>query len=199
MDDLIVDEEEAEPRFLLVGIEGLQATSLPGILETIKPAAVLVDAEAVDALRTLAVDHGVALLARDDANLARQVDGIMLSDPSRVPALRSTLDQQSSERLIIGAEVGHSRHDAMVAGEEGADVIAFGQLDGAFDDTVVEIVTWWRDVTIMPCLAYADSTEAAAKLAKIGTDFIGVQPAIWRQSGDPIETAEELQAAIARI
>ena len=172
----------------------------PGVLETIKPAAIFVNkADAGDALRALASDHDVALLARDDADLALEIDGIMLSDPSRVPALRSTFDRRSGDRLILGAEVGLSRHDAMIAGEEGADVVAFGQRDAPPDDAVIELVAWWRNVTIMPCLAYADSVKTAAKMAEIGTDFIGVQSVVWRQDGDPLKTAEELQAAIAGI
>ena len=203
MNDPSIDEEEAEPRFLLVGgsMEPAQFAAYAAVLAALQPAALIVSKDLADRLREIkqiACDHSVALLAEDDVDLALGLDGLHLTELGQVSRVRSDLDHKSQDRLILGADVGFSRHDSMVAGEAGADYIAFGERDRSADDDVFALVSWWRDVTVMPCLAYAEDTQTIAKLAAIGTDFIGIGGMLRKHSDDPVTVTNEMKAAIKK-
>ena len=67
----------------------------------------------------------VAFLLQDDVDLALSLgaDGVHLGDPAKVREARARLGPDR----ILGASCGRSRHAAMLAGEDGADYIAFGE------------------------------------------------------------------------
>ncbi len=201
MNEPAIDEEEVEPRFLLVSTELVETDVVAAVLAALQPAALVVGAGWAGRLaeiKPIAHDHGTALLADDDLDLALEIDGIHLTDPRLVSKVRSALDDKSRDRLILGADIGLSRHDAMVAGEMGADYVAFGEHGQSADETIIELVAWWRDVTVMPCLAYAEDADAVAKLAATSADFIGISGAIWKSPHGPLVAAEALNAAIRK-
>ena len=71
---------------------------------------------------------GIATLISGDAALARVVkaDGVHIPpSKSALAAYREARDILGG-RFIVGVDVGRTRHDGMVLGEEGADYIAFG-------------------------------------------------------------------------
>jgi len=203
MDDPAVDEEDVEPRFLLIGVGTAPAAadSVSAVISALQPAALILGGGWIrECLKIREIAHaaGVATLIEDDLDLAIDVDGVHLTDPSSTAVTRSKIDQNCNDRLIVGADVGLSRHDAMVAGEAGADYVAFGERGQSASDTVFELIAWWRDVTVMPCLGYAEDAETVRKLARIGTDFIGVGDALWNDIDGPLSTAETIGAAIKK-
>lgn len=194
-----IDEEEAQPRFLLcTGTEPVQADAVAAVLVALQPTALIVRGGSDWEGTEVAHAYGVALLAEDDVDRSLEADGIHLTDPARVSEVRAVFDRKRQDRLILGADVGLSRHDAMVAGEAGADYVAFGERDRSTDETVIDLVQWWRDLSVFPCLAYAADTDAAAKLARIGTDFIGVSAAIWDHPDGPKIAASELRTVLEK-
>jgi thiamine-phosphate pyrophosphorylase len=198
MSDPAIDEEEAEPRFLLVGTgaEPAQADTVAAVLAALQPAALIVGEAWDHRLLDVARSNGAALLVEEHVD--PETDGVHLTDPGRVAEIRKKLDGRPHERLILGADVGLSRHDAMVAGEDGADYVAFGERGRSADDAVVELVCWWREVTVMPCLAYAEDLKTVTELAALGTDFIGIGDGLLRSPDGALATIDALKAAIGK-
>lgn len=97
---------------------------------------------AIERLRDIAQEQGVAFLLRDDAALAAKAgcDGVVVG-PGVYAAARKAVGAQA----IVGVLAGASRHEAMEAGEAGADFIGF--------DADAEIVSWWIEMMEVPCVA----------------------------------------------
>lgn len=126
---------------------------------------------------------GVATLIEADAATAQALgaDGVHL--PWRddiVPAyelVRSTLGAQ----MIVGADAGRSRHDAMLLGEAGADYVGFGipphvgDREGAAARRL-DLVEWWAEIFEVPVIAFdVESPDDAARLAAAGADFVSLR------------------------
>jgi thiamine-phosphate pyrophosphorylase len=151
----------------------------------------VLDKQTVAALVALAQSRGVAALIYNDADLARAVaaDGVHLvvsGDPSAAyRAARASIGKDH----IVGVEITDARHEAMIAGELGADYLAFSGPDCA------AMVTWWADLFVLPCVAMGlgpvagvgigvASPHEGALLADAGADFIAVALATAQTPGD---------------
>jgi thiamine-phosphate pyrophosphorylase len=140
--------------------------------------------------------RGVAFLLHDDLPLTLELgaDGLHLSDTAMVRAARSGL---GGER-ILGAACGLSRDRAMTAGEDGADYIALGAPDRVVEERLIELLGWWSDFFVLPCLALAlTGPEEAAALARAGADFIGAREAVWEHPQGPAAGVRTMRDAIA--
>jgi thiamine-phosphate pyrophosphorylase len=166
-------------------------------------------AEALDAADVAAV------LARptagSDANLIQQVQGIAPAIQARGVALLIDGHPEAVERAgadgahltqlaalqtalpvlkpryIVGCGGLSSRHDAMVAGERGADYVMFGEPDPdgrrpAFA-AILDRVAWWAELFEVPCVGWAMSLDEIAGLTGAGADFIAVADAVWAHPG----------------
>lgn len=132
---------------------------------------------AAQALRQICSGR-VAFLLQDDVEgaLALSADGVHLSDPARVREVRARLGPER----ILGASCGHSRHAAMLAGEDGADYIAFGEIGRPPQAPLLELIAWWSELFVLPCLAEgAFDPGDLGGLARVA-DFVGVSDAVWR-------------------
>lgn len=141
-------------------------------------------------LVALLQSRGVAALIHSDIALARatDADGVHLvlatggADPATVVA---TARAAVGKGQIVGVEIASGlRHDAMVAGEAGADYIAFS---GAARHA---LIGWWAEVFELPCVALgmsgagvADPREVA-DLGQVGADFIAVALSAAQTAGD---------------
>jgi len=147
----------------------------------------------------IAQDRGVAFIVNDrpDLALALNADGVHIGqeDASYKDARRILgLDK------IIGVTCHDSRHLAMVAGEEGADYVAFG----AFFTTATkapkaqanpEILEWWQEIFEIPCVAIGGiTTQNATTLVKAGADFLAVSAGIWLHPQGPATAVREFKA-----
>jgi thiamine-phosphate pyrophosphorylase len=105
-----------------------------------------------------------------------------------MPALTAALDTLKPDR-IAGAGGLHSRHDAMLAGEAGADYVMFGEPDRLGVrlplDALLERVGWWADLFQPPCIGYAASLDEVSPLTQAGADFIALGDWIWRHTRGP--------------
>lgn len=120
----------------------------------------------------------VTVLIDGDACNAKSVgaDGVHLrfsgneaADRTAVQAARAIL----KETGVVGVFAGLSRHDAMVAGEAGADYVAIG---GDDHDSITKQVAWWAELFEVPCVAWDIGTPRhAADLAVAGADFVAVR------------------------
>lgn len=145
---------------------------------------------------------GAAALIRDDAHLAQtlRADGIHLT-AGNAKAFGEAREILGS-RGIIGVDAGRSRHEAMVAGEGGAEYVGFGVPDHVDDRAKAhrrrcELVAWWSEIFEVPVVAFDVATaEEAGQLAAAGADFIALSlPA----REPPAASGELVRAAHAAI
>jgi thiamine-phosphate pyrophosphorylase len=147
------------------------------------------------ALRQLCAGR-VAFLVQDDVDLALALgaDGVHLGDPARVRDVRARL---GPDRLL-GASCGGSRHAAMLAGEDGADYIAFGEVGRRPQPPLLELLAWWNELFVLPCLAEGAFDDASlGAVARAGADFIGVGDAVWRHPEGSAAGVRTVRQAIA--
>jgi thiamine-phosphate pyrophosphorylase len=151
-------------------------------------------------LLALAAAANCALLIEDDPRLAARIgaDGVHVSGAG--DALKEAVKSLKPER-IVGAGALPTRDDAMTAGERGADYVMFGEPRAdsppmAFD-RLLDRVDWWSEIFETPCVAYAQSLEAAAALAGAGADFVAFDRLVW-EAGSPADAARRISAAIAQ-
>ena len=95
------------------------------------------------------------------------------------------------EDKILGVTCHNSKHLAMLAGEAGADYVAFGafyetQTKQAKSKAEPDILTFWQQFVELPCVAIGGITpENAAPLVEAGADFIAASASVWGHKDGP--------------
>jgi len=152
---------------------------------------------ATEILMPVAQSRDVAFIINDRPDLAAELnaDGVHVGQDD-MPC-REARKIVGPDR-IVGVTCHNSRHLAMVAGEEGADYVAFG----AFYDTETkqpktkaepEILTWWTETFVVPCVAIGGiSVENAAPLVRAGADFLAVSAGVWAYDQGPAAAVRAL-------
>jgi thiamine-phosphate pyrophosphorylase len=172
-----LEAAQAAPGLLLFVDEATDAAELEAALAAGTVAAVVAGTAAVPRWRGLAARYRVALLAQGEP--VGEVDGVHLADATQVAPLRLRLGKTA----IVGAACRLSRHEAMVAGEAGADYVMFGAIDRlpTPGDELFELVGWWRQLFVLPCAAAGSlDPEIARALLDAGADLL----ATGRVSGE---------------
>jgi len=152
----------------------------------------------VKALASLVQDQGAALLLDGHVEIAARAgaDGAHVSG---IDAVGEALSALKPERMV-GAGGLLSRHDAMTAGETGADYVLFGEPDEHGHrpqlEAIVERVQWWAEVFEPPCVGFAATLGEVGLLTAAGADFILLGDAVW---SDPRGAAKALKDAEAEI
>jgi thiamine-phosphate pyrophosphorylase len=139
----------------------------------------------------LVLDGRPELVARSGA------DGAHLTG---IDDFKSALAALKPER-IAGCGGLHTRHDAMLAAEAGADYVMFGEVEEsgrrpAFQ-AVVERVAWWAEVFEAPCVAYAAALDEIEPLARAGAEFVALGD--WVFAADARDTAAAVGEAARRL
>jgi len=149
----------------------------------------------VKALAAVVQPRGVALLLDGRAGLVARAgaDGAHLTG---VDALAAALALLKPDR-IAGAGGLRSRHDAMLAGEAGADYVMFGEQDRRLPFAeILERLTWWAELFEIPCVGYAASLNEIGALVATGADFIALGDWIW---SDPQGSRAAVAAAAENL
>ncbi len=150
-----------------------------------------------EALWNVASKTGAALLLEDRADLVAKTkaDGAHLANfPAQAAQIKSL-----KPRYIAGVAGLASRHDAMTAGEAGADYVMFGEpVSGKRPslEAITERVAWWAEIFEIPCVAFAATLGEIPALVHAGADFIALDEAIW-SSGSPMEALAQATARLA--
>ena len=151
---------------------------------------------AVDVLRPVVQRRGVAFILNDRPDLAADTgcDGVHIGQQDAGYAqARAAVGPER----IVGVTCHDSRHLAMTAAEQGADYVAFGafyptKTKDASGHPAPDILRWWSDLTVVPCVAIGGITPAnLPPLVEAGADFIAVCSGVW---GDPKGPAEAVRA-----
>ena len=161
----------------------------------------------VDRIKTIAPAvqrRDVALLLDGHAGIAARAgaDGAHISS---IEGFVAALPLLKPDR-IAGAGGLVSRHDAMLAGESGADYVMFGEPDRRGRrpplDELEERLLWWAELLEIPCVGYAGHPDEVAALARTGTDFVALGEWIWTQpqgaAAAIAAAAENLTASVPR-
>lgn len=194
-----VGEGRSAPRLYLVTPpvdEPALAAKLAEALAAADVAAVLVrppatgEANLIERVRTIAPavqDRGVALLldGHPEGVEPAGADGAHVGGLAGLDAALPVL----KPRYIVGCGGLSSRHDAMVAGERGADYVMFGEPDRdgrrpAFA-AVLDRVAWWAELFEIPCVGWAMTLDEVAALAGAGADFVAVADTVWADTRGP--------------
>src|SRR5262245_31463285 len=149
----------------------------------------------VKAIAPAAQDKGIAVLLDGHCDLVARAgaDGAHLTG---IETFIAALDTLKPDR-ITGAGGLRTRHDAMIAGERGADYLMFGEPNGgrpAFD-AILERVAWWAELFEPPCIGYAADVAEIAPLVDAGADFVALEMAC----SDSREAVARIRAAAAHL
>ena len=141
---------------------------------------------------------GTALLIEAMPQLASRTaaDGAHIGDVSGLSAALKVLKPDR----IVGAGGLRTRHDAMVAGEMGADYVMFGEPDATGHRpsvaALLERVAWWAELFEPPCVGFAAGLDEVSQLSDAGADFIAAGDLVWHDADGP---ASGLRALAARL
>jgi len=156
-------------------------------------------ARAADLLREVAHARDVATVIETHLRLVQPhgLDGVHLTDAGRtVREARRLLGPDA----IVGAFCGASRHDGIVAGEAGADYVAFGPVAdsvlGAGPVAPRDLFAWWSEMIEVPVVAEGGLTAAGVQDLAPVTDFLAFGDEIWRAE-DPARALAALTAGLS--
>lgn len=154
-----------------------------------------------EALVPIARRHDAAFLVNDRPDLALRIgaDGVHLGQSDAPYArARAALGDGAS----IGVTCHDSRHLALVAGEAGADYVAFGaffptETKDASSRADPSILEWWSFATTVPCVAIGGITpENCGPLVRAGADFLAASSSVWSAPDGPASAVKDFERAI---
>ena len=181
--------------------EACAAGPVAAVIARLAPADERTLIKRVKALAPAAQEHGAALVIAAEGELDLPLiaarggaDGIHVA-AGHAGALRERLKDR-----ILGVGGLRSKHDAMAAGESGADYLLFGEPrpDGSLPplDAIVERAAWWAEIFQTPCIGFVPALDAVARMAETGAEFVGLGDAVWEHPEGP---AAAVRAALAAI
>lgn len=141
----------------------------------------------------------VAVILNDDPELAAALgcDGVHIGQQDgTVKAARAVMGKDRT----VGVTCHDSRHLAMVAGEAGADYVAFGaffptRTKDAPTQADTSILTWWTELFELPCVAIGGITvDNARPLVDAGADFLAVSGGVWNHPDGPAAAVKAFNA-----
>jgi thiamine-phosphate pyrophosphorylase len=140
--------------------------------------------------------QGAALLIDSDPTLVLKsgADGVHIGVSGE--PLRTAIKKLSPGH-IVGAGGLSARHEAMEAGEVGADYVLFGDWDAPLEPlTLLERVAWWAEIFNTPSVALAQNLREVGALAAAGADFVMLGDCIWADPRGPDIAVKEAQRAV---
>ena len=206
-------EEYHRPRLYLVTPRKIDPAAFLPLLEAALSAgdvaAVLIHCETsgeaelqqiAEALTPVAQAHGAAVVLAGDSRIVgrAKADGIHIAEGRE--ALADAVDRLQRQGLIVGAGNLKTRHEAMEAGEAGADYVFFGMLDKPeapeIHDKTVALGEWWAAMFEPAAVVLAGADIASVTdAARTGADFIALRAAVWNHPDGPaaaVAAAEQL-------
>ena len=154
-----------------------------------------------ESLLPLAVEREVAFLINDRPDLAIKAgaDGVHIGQ-SDAPYEKAR--KMLGDDATIGVTCHNSRHLALVAGEAGADYVAFGaffptQTKAAASIAEPDLLRWWTYATTVPSVAIGGiAPDNCAPLVRAGADFLAASAAVWGCENGPAAAITAFAAAI---
>ncbi len=198
---LVLDAADGASQRLAAALDAAAVASVVVRPMTGKP----LDAASAAPLVASAQKAGAAVLMSGDARLARtlKADGVHLPVSENLEEAYNAARELISQRFIVGVDAGNSRHDAMTAGEAGADYVGFSLASASVDRESaraerLELIAWWAEIFEVPCVAFdVETADEAQALTEAGADFIAVHVAAGASPASVREVMAAMSAAIA--
>lgn len=211
-------QDNGTPQICLIVPSGpdprLWGDMLPRILDRVPIACVRLSvagwgpaciARTSEAVRQTAHARDVAVVIDGPGALAGRfgLDGVHLgADVGSVGKARRALGGDA----IVGAFCAASRHDGMVAGEAGADYVAFGPTravdpggaGGGAGHAAHDLFAWWAEMIEIPVMAEGGLNQPVIEALAPVTDFFAIGPEIWGGE-DPLTALVGLLAPLAPL
>ena len=158
--------------------------------------------DAAELLAPIAQSRDVAFIINDRPDLALRTgaDGVHIGQQDTAfDRARAILGDDAS----IGVTCHDSRHLALLAGEAGADYVAFGAFFPTSTKIVEHVATpnlleWWNFATTVPSVAIGGITpENCTRLVRAGANFLAVSSAVWAHPDGPDAAVKAMNAAIS--
>jgi thiamine-phosphate pyrophosphorylase len=179
---LLTPRVDDAARFAPLLAEACAAADIAAVILRLAPGS---DAETLARIRVLAAGvHrvGASLLLDGRLHLvdAANADGVHVAGSAATTTARGAV---KGDR-VVGAGNLSNRHEAMLAGEGGADYVLFGEPDENGRrpslDSLTERLAWWSELFVIPCVAYVTRIQDVAPLVRAGADFLAVgEEAVW--------------------
>lgn len=171
-----------DPSGLLAALPSLLAsTDIAAVLLRLAPSDPRTLITRVKVLAPMVQASGAALLLDGHAEIVARAgaDGAHVTG---IDSMQEALPGLKPDR-IIGIGGLSTRHDAMTAGEAGADYVLFGEPDThgqrPSTEAIAERLDWWAELFEPPCVGYAASFDETEQFAASGADFVLVGDCIW--------------------
>ena len=157
-----------------------------------------------ETLTPIAQTAGAAVMVANDTRAMGRAKADGLHVDGGIAALKEAIDAVQP-RGMVGAAHLKTRHDAMEAGEAGADYVFFGFLDKEEGPEThkksLELGEWWASMFEPASIVLAGSTiDSVEAAAETGADFIAVRSAVWNHPDGPaaaVKAANQLLDAVA--
>ena len=173
---------------LLIAPDAVSENDLQAIAETLVP---------------IAQKHDVAALVLGNSRVMgrARADGIHIE--AGETALKEAIEALQP-KSIVGAGNLRVRHEAMEAGEAGADYVFFGLLDLEEGDEphrkTIDLGAWWAELFEPPCVLLSGRSMASVEAcARTGADFVAVRTAVWEHPDGPATAIAEANAILDRV
>ncbi|MBR83922.1 MAG: thiamine phosphate synthase [Magnetovibrio sp.] len=145
---------------------------------------------ATDILLPIACAQDVPFIMNDRPDLAAEMGchGVHIGqEDANYEAARAAV----GDDRVVGVTCHDSKHLAMIAGEKGADYVAFGsffptQTKETQFNAEPELLTWWSEMMVLPVVAIGGITiENCPRLVAAGADLLAVVSAVWDHPDGP--------------
>jgi thiamine-phosphate pyrophosphorylase len=161
--------------------DAVAAADIAAVLLRLKPAGERDLINRIKILAPLVQNRDTALVLDGHPEVAARAgaDGAHLTGIAAFSAAVESLKPAK----IAGCGGVTSRDDAMVAGEQGADYVMFGDTNVEHRrvpiPAIVERIEWWADLFEVPCVGFAANPSEIGPLRAAGADFVAVGDGIW--------------------
>lgn len=173
---------------LLIAPDAATENDLQTIAETLVP---------------IAQKHDVAALVLGNSRVMgrARADGIHIEAGEE--ALKEAIEALQP-KSIVGAGNLRARHEAMEAGEAGADYVFFGLIDLEEGEEAhrktIDLGAWWAELFEPPCVLLSGRSMASVEVcARTGADFVAVRAAVWDHADGPVAAIREANAILDRV
>lgn len=196
----VIEDVDAFAKLLDAALEGPTVASFQLRLKNVEDDVIINTAQK---LMPITIKHDVAFIINDRMDIAKTVDadGVHLGQSDGDP---------KEARALLGFDkaIGVTCHDsidlAFIAGEKGADYVAFG----AFYETNThptkyrpepEIIDHWITATELACVAIGGINPTNAKpLIDQGAHFIAVCSYVWDHKQGPAAAVAEFEEVFTK-